>query len=642
MPQEKAGFFRTNRYPLVIAGIAALVALIYFQASGFDFINLDDNLYVYENPFVTNGLGSKAAYWAFTSFFAANWHPLTWLSHQFDASLFGPEAGGHHVVSILIHAANSILLFVVIKNATGAFWKSALVAAIFAVHPAHVESVAWVAERKDVLSTFFWLLSTWAYVRYANKPAERQMLWYSVLFLAVGLMAKPMLVTLPFTLLLLDYWPLRRIDNFNWTSVRPLVLEKLPYFVLATASSIVTVFAQRAGGAIQSMETFSLGERLQNAVVAYASYVAMFFYPVNLAVWYPFKRDLSLLEIFISAAVLAVITGTAIWQLRKREYLAVGWFYFLGTLIPVIGIVQVGRQALADRYTYIPYIGLSVAVVWIAGEAVERYGINKRIAAAVCVLLLATLSAVAFTQVSYWRNSETLYVRTLSVAPDNYLIENNYCNYLEKKNRFDEAAAQCSAAIADDPNLPDAYNTLGSVRLKQNKTDEAKTNFEKAVAIFPEYTLALTNLASIASNQGDIDAAVDYLDRAMESDAGGFFDPSRKRDAYFSIGAAAMKQKRYDRSAELFRKALEVSPGNMDATRNLALSLHMLGRSEDGINLLVDAIRKNPNSAEAYNSLGLIYAERNRRPEAIEQFRRAVQINPNFMQAQNNLRKAMQ
>jgi len=630
-----------NRY-FVFAALAILCLIIYGQTVGFDFVNLDDDVYVYENSFVSKGLSFAAVKWALTAFHAANWHPLTWISHQFDVSLFGLNAGGHHAVNLIFHLANSILLFAVVKKLTKTFWKSAVVAALFAIHPAHVESVAWIAERKDVLSTLLWLLTTWFYLRYTDDTRNKNFYWLALLFFALGLAAKPMLVTLPFTLILLDYWALERFEKWNLENLLPLVKEKLPFFALSVVSSVITIFAQKAGGAIQTIETISLADRLQNAVLSYAKYVVMLFYPANLSAWYPFDNNFNIAAIIASFVLIIGISALCLWQIKTRKYLFVGWFWFLGTLVPVIGILQVGRQSLADRYTYIPYIGLSIAIVWLIGEVFERFKLNKTVAAGVCGICVIILLLAAFQQASYWKTSETLYTRALSVTPKNYLVKNNFCSYLEKKNRFDEAAAQCQSAIDDDPNLPDAYNTLGTVQIKQNKYEEAKANFQKAIAIKPDYVFAYLNLAVVETNLNNFDAASENLQKAVELDKEGFFDSNRLLEAYSGIAVASMKQKKYDKAAEFFQKSLELAPNNTDFQRNLALSFHMQGKSGDAIRILEETIRKNPNLPEVYNTLGLIYAEKNQMPEAIAQFQKALQINPNFTPAQSNLKKALE
>lgn len=628
---------------LIIVGLIALACVvIYYQVAGFDFINLDDDIYVYENAAVAKGLSARSIVWAFSSFDAANWHPITWISHQLDVTLFGLNAAGHHVVNLMFHIANSILLFVLVRNITGDKWKSAMVAAIFAVHPAHVESVAWIAERKDLLSTLFWLLTTFAYVRFTTDTENKRAYWIALLLFAVGLMAKPMLVTLPFVLLLLDYWPLRRIDEFSWPKLRPVVLEKLPFFALSGISAIVTIIAQRLGGAIQSFETFPIQDRVINSVVSYARYFVLMFYPADLGVWYPFDRSISVVA--ITASVIFVIGASAlcVWQSRRRPYLFVGWFWFTGTLVPVIGVVQVGRQAFADRYTYLPFIGLSIALAWLMAEFFERVRVPARITQAAAAIVLIALSIVAFRQASYWKNSETLYTRTLQVTRSNYLVEANYCQYLEKLNRLDEAFAHCSVATENDPRGVVALNTLGTVQLKQGKLDDARRSFEKALELDAGYSLAYANLAVVDKNLLNVESAITYFDQAVSHDASGYFDSRRRAEGYSSIGAAALAQKRYDIAARSYEQALDAIPGNSDFQRNLAIAYRSLGRTGDAIRLLESIIQKQPNSPEAHNSLGIIFAEQNRKQEAIAEFQRALQINPNFSQAQSNLKKALE
>ena len=636
-------FMAQRKQDLSIAGLIAFACvLIYGQVVGFDFINLDDDIYVYENGAVAGGLSARSIAWAFSTFHAANWHPITWISHQLDVTLFGLNAGGHHFLNVAFHITNSLLLFFLLRTITADRWKSAIAAAIFAIHPAHVESVAWIAERKDLISTLLWLLTTFAYVRFTKDIDNKRYYWIALMLFAIGLMAKPMLVTLPFVLLLLDYWPLQRLDEFSWTKLRLLVQEKLPFLALSAVSAIITVFAQSSAGAVQTIERFPLQDRVANSVVSYARYFVMMYYPADLGVWYPFNRDISPAQIAMSGTLILVVSALSIWQIRKRPYLFVGWFWFVGTLVPVIGIVQVGRQGLADRYTYIPFIGLSIALIWLLAEFADLVRIPALAKQAAIVTALASLSAVAFSQVSYWKNSETLYTRTLQVTPSNYLVEANYCRYLEKLNRLDEAFNHCSIATANDPRGTDAFNTLGSVQLKQGKFDDAKQNFKRAIEIDSSYALAYANLAIAATKQDNVESALAYFDQAVNKDAAGYFDVKRRAEGYSSIGYAALVLKRYDVATRSYEQALDAVPDNPDFQRNLAISYRAQGRPADAIRLLQSILQRNSNSAETHNTLGIIYAEQNRRQEAVLEFQRALQINPNFSQAQTNLKNAMQ
>lgn len=625
-----------SKYP-VFAALAVLCLIIYAQVYSFDFINIDDDQYVYENSFVAGGLKLANAVWAFTAFHSSNWHPLTWISHQVDSSLFGLNAGAHHLMNVLFHAVNSCLLFVVVKKLTGAFWRSALVAAIFAVHPAHVESVAWIAERKDVLSTLFWLLSAYFYIGYARDTWRKNSLWISLIFFAFGLMAKPMLVTLPFTFILLDYWALERFEKWNAANLLPLMKEKLPFFALSLISAVITIFAQSSSRAIQSFEQIPLSDRLVNALVSYAKYFAMLFYPMNLGVWYPFKNDHSVAQIVIASIVVLGISAVAVLQIYRRKYLFVGGFWFLGTLVPVIGILQVGGQSLADRYTYIPYIGLSIAVVWLAGELFEKYDLNKNAVAALCGVIIVLFTALSFRQTSYWKDNETLFARTLAITENNYFVEHNLCIALEKKNLLDQAEALCNASIKSNPKLADSYNTLGTIYLKQNDLNAAGENFRKAIEVDANFVLAYANLAISETRSGNIEQAGRYLDLAIEKDDRGFFDDRKKFDAFTTIGLESLKKQDYPTAESYLKKALSIVPNDLDARRNLAIALHSQNRSDEAIDILQNAIREFPNSAEAYNSLGLIYAEQNKKQPAIEMFQKALKINPNFAPARNNL-----
>lgn len=640
--QEKssAPFYQSKYF--IFGAIAVLCLIIYAQVFGFDFINIDDDQYVYENPFVSSGLKAANFIWAFTAFHSSNWHPLTWISHQFDSTAFGLNAGAHHFINVIFHIANSILLFVLIRKLTDSFWKSAIVAALFAVHPAHVESVAWVAERKDVLSTLFWILSTLFYVKFARNTKETNFYWISFLLFALGLMAKPMLVTLPFTLILLDYWSLERFEKWNFENLFPLFKEKLPFFALSIISAIITIFAQGSGGAIQTIEKIPLSSRFWNAIVSYAKYVVMLFYPANLGVWYPYESDFNILQIIGAAVLVFGISAFAIWQIKQRKYIFVGWFWFLGTLVPVIGILQVGGQSLADRYTYVPYIGLTIALVWFLGEIFAKLNLNKTVIAAICGICILAFTALSFRQTSFWKNNETLYSHTLAVTEKNYFVEHNFCNYLEKQNRLDEATALCKASIEHNPKIAEGFNTLGTIQLKQNNLPEAESNFKKSVEANPEYILAYANLAIVKIREGNFDEAGNFLNQAIEKDKNGFFDEKRKLDAYSTIAVEALKKQNYQLAEEFFRKSLEIAPTNLDFQRNLAISLHSQKKSDEAIKILQSAIQQNPNVPEVYNSLGLIYAEQNRKPEAIQQFQKALQLNPNFTQARNNLLRATQ
>jgi tetratricopeptide (TPR) repeat protein len=443
-----------RRLPLLLGAALALLTLAaYLPTLHNGFVNLDDGLYVTGNPHVQQGITGAGVAWALTANVANNWHPLTLLSHLLDCQLFGLDAAGHHATSLLLHLANVVLLFAVLRRLTGAVWRSAAVAALFAVHPAHVESVAWVAERKDVLSALFWLLAMAAYGRYARRPSVGRYLPVA-LAMALGLAAKPMVVTLPFALLLLDIWPLERL-GLGW---KRLAVEKLPLLALSAASSLVTLHYQRTSLAPLGLDPWSL--RLANAAVSYTAYLGKLLLPSNLAVFYPIPLAIPAWKVAGAVALLAILTALAVRTARKAPWLLVGWLWFLGTLVPVIGLVQVGRQAMADRYTYIPSIGLFVAIVWgIAGLVGERRAVLATAAAVVIALLVAG----TWMQAGTWRDSVTLYRHALAVTPDNYLAHLGLAKALVAKGDGAGAAEQYRAALALRPGLIEARAGLEAV-----------------------------------------------------------------------------------------------------------------------------------------------------------------------------------
>jgi tetratricopeptide (TPR) repeat protein len=502
--------------PFVILTYAVLilsVLLVFWQVHNFDFINYDDNAYIYENPHVFDGLTRDGIVWAFTAAHSYNWHPLTWLSHMLDCQLFGPKPGRMHLVNVLLHLANTLLLFALLKKMTGSLWPSTFVAAAFALHPMHVESVAWIAERKDVLSTLFLLLTLAAYVSYVRcRGTSRYLL--TVLLFALGLMAKPMLVTLPFVMLLLDYWPLGRIDARR-TLYRALV-EKIPFFALAAASSVITYFAQHSGGSVIRMDALPPVYRAANAFLSYARYIGRMFWPQDLALFYPFDaHTIGYRWIAISILVMIVVSILVILFGRKQKYLAVGWFWFVGTLVPVIGVVQVGSQAFADRYTYVPYIGLFVMIAWGLPELLSGLPYRKFVLGISATVALASLGICARQQVSYWKDSVTLFSHTLDVTQNNDLVHNNRGIAYEKIGRRQESIEDFREAVRINPDNAEAYNNLGVAYGKLGRHEDSVDAQKKAVKIMPDIAEIRYNLANELKLLGRLDEAVDQYRQAM-------------------------------------------------------------------------------------------------------------------------------
>jgi tetratricopeptide (TPR) repeat protein len=657
-------FFKTNRELIVFTVLSILVLAIYWQATRFGFINLDDNLYVYDNPAVMSGLNWNTVKWAFNAFYSANWHPLTWLSHMADVQIFGAGAGAHHAVNIVIHLINSVLAFVVFRKMTGCFWKSAIVAALFAVHPAHVESVAWVSERKDVLSTLFWLLTMFAYLRYAQRGEEETkteleknsektnendeesekifsspLLLFSSSYLliialfALGLMAKPMLVTLPFVLLLMDFWSLERLKTLR--DLPRLLVEKIPLFVLSAASAYITVFAQRSVGAVETLDFLPLGTRFLNAIVAYAKYVVMLFYPSDLAVWYPYNREFPAWQIGGALILLVGITALCLWQIRTRKYLLMGWLWFLGTLVPVIGIVQVGSQSLADRYTYIPYFGLFIMLAWGVGDLLK----SKKAFFAVFAVAVMLFSILSFRQVSYWKDNETIYRRALAVTKDNFLISHNLCYTLTLQDRLDEAEPLCRAALELKPNYYEAYNTLGILQIKRGNYAEAERNFKIVTENVPNFTLAYANLSVAQSLQKKPEEAEANLEKAVKLNDGKVANEVWI-NALNDLAQAYNEQGKYEKASENLTRILIIDQNNAPARANLALTLNRMQRYDEAQKLIETAIQLNPNEAAAYNIYGLILLEQNRKTEAAGLFQKALQLKPDYPEAKENLARA--
>jgi tetratricopeptide (TPR) repeat protein len=629
---------RTNLY--IVLALAAGCFIIYGQTGWFNFISIDDSGYVYENAVVTHGLSWDAIKWSFTTFSQANWHPLTWLSLLLDTTLFGPTPGAYHLVNIVFHAANSVLFFIVLKLLTRSTWRSAVVSAIFAFHPTHVESVAWIAERKDVLSTFFWLLTTYFYVRYARSEGDvkqrRKFYLQMLVAMILGLLAKPMLVTLPFTLLLLDYWPLGRLENFRAGRILSLVKEKIPLFILSSASSVITVIAQKQGGAVVSLEYLPFYARLVGSVIAYAKYVAMMFYPVNLGALYPYDRELSIPQLAGAALLILLITIYSVFEIKRKKYIFVGWFWFLGTMVPVIGLVQVGLQSLADRYTYIPFIGLSIAVVWLAAELLAK--MDKRVPALAACIAIAVLSWLTFKQTSYWKDSESLFLRTLAVTKNNGFIEQNLCLYYSTQNRLEEAEVQCKNAAVHNPSYYNIYKLLGVINFKKGNFNEAAAQFVHAIELKPDDSGTFSDLAKALLLQGKLDEAA-QMTEAMAA-ASPDPPPILREILYQNYDALGLSYSKndFEKAALYFGKALALKD-NADVRSNLGFMLYRAGKQKEGVEQIEEAVKRGPATPELYNMYGSILADQGKRDEAVKQFEKALELKADFAPAKNNLEK---
>jgi protein O-mannosyl-transferase len=680
-----------RRIATIAAALVVITLAAYSGVFSNSFVNYDDDVYVTNNPHVLQGLTAGSARWALTSVAAANWHPATWWSHMLDVSLFGVSARGHHATSLLLHVTNAVLLFLLLIRLTGAVWRSALVAALFAVHPLHVESVAWVAERKDVLSTCFWLLTVFAWLRWLeSKTAGRYAL--VVLSFGLGLMAKPMLVTLPLTLMLLDFWPLKR------ASLPPLWKEKLPLLAMSAGSSVITFVAQRSGGTVLTLAGLSIPARIANAAEAYVTYLGKAVWPASLACFYPHTGVVHVAPALGSALLLAAITALALRLKTTAPYFAFGWAWYLGTLVPVIGLVQVGMQSSADRYTYVPLVGVFVAIAWGLGDlAAARPGARPAIAAiaaASCVVLIPVTRA----DVRHWRDNTSLFTHALAVTTGNALAHNNLglaffgrgdiegaiVHYreavrirpdygdahdnlgaaLHALGRDGEAADQLAQALAIDPKSAPAQVNFGNTLVARDRPEEAIEHYRQALRLQPDFADAHQNLGLVLEALGRHEEAIPHFERAVRSHphdaptllgfanalAGvGRVDEAMTQyeaaltekpdlpEAYDGMGVALAARGRNAEAIERYEHALRLKPEFAEALNNLGLALAATGRLPDAIARFEHAIKVKPDFAQAHNNLGVSFAQTHRTDEAIEQFRLAVQFDPGLDQARANL-----
>jgi len=565
------------RRALLALVLATVVLAVFWPAVRTDFTNYDDNKYIAENAFVRRGLDATSLRWAWTTGYMANWHPVTWMSHMLDWQLFGADPAGHHATSVVLHAADTALVLVLLDAMTGAPWRSALVAALFGLHPTHVESVAWVAERKDVLSTLFWLLTTLAYVAWCRRPTAGR---YALLALglALGLAAKPMLVTLPATLVLLDYWPLGRLRTR--ADLWPRVREKLPLVPIVVASAVVTVLAQREAGAVGSLEVYPLAVRVGNAINAWVTYLWMAVWPFDLAILYPHPGRVSAWRVAASVAVLAAITALALRERARRPYLIVGWLWYLGTLVPVLGLVQVGDAALADRYTYVSYLGLFMAVAW----ALPAW---PRLVPALAVAMLALLVPRTRAQIATWRDSVTVFSQALAVDERNATAHNNLGFALEARGDTDRAMEHFRRALELRPAYLTARVELGNLLLAKGQVDEAAAQYTAAVSIDPMSVPALTNLGKAFLEQGRVDEAIQLQERALA------VDPTYTT-AELNLGLAFVRQGRIADARARFEHVVAADPENPDAYNNLGNMLLAEGRLAEALAALDRAVALRP------------------------------------------------
>jgi tetratricopeptide (TPR) repeat protein len=634
----------TMRVRAIGLGLFLGTLLVFGRAIGNDWVNYDDPDYVTKNEYVRGGLTAAGARWAFTSGDVSYWHPLTWLSHMADWSLYGKNPRGHHATSVVWHAFNAVLAFLVLRRLTGAVGASALAAALFAWHPLRVESVAWIAERKDVLSGCFALLTIWSYAAYADRRRARETgaPWrYYLLALgafAGGLMSKPMLVSLPLVLLVLDYWPLRRWGTGARGDVKPrpeplsaLLVEKVPFVLLAVGVSVVTVIAQQKVGTLSTVLGFDA--RLANAVVAVVRYLAKFVWPFDLAVLYPHPGHWPAAVVVATALLGLGFSGVAVWQWRRRPWLLAGWLWFLVMLAPVAGLVQVGIQSMADRYTYLPMLGVTVALVWTLREVATALALQRAFAV-VAALALAGCVGRTWNQLGVWRNSLTLFEHAAAVTKKNYLAHNNIGTHLFAEGRIDEAIASYRRSLAINPDYVEAVNNLGHALAQQGAMREAVEHYRAALRAKPDLVEAHNNLGNALSDLGKVDEAIEHYEFVLARQP-------RHVDALNNYGVALAMKGRLADAVERITAALRLNPDSVSAHSNLGNVYAMMGKSDDAIGHYRRALELSPNDARTLNNLGNVLAEKGYVAEAVTRYEQAIKLEPVNPEAHANLGAAL-
>jgi tetratricopeptide (TPR) repeat protein len=615
-------------------GLALLAATfaVYFQTRAFDFVNYDDPDYVTDNMHVRDGITVEGLGWALTSGDAANWFPVTRISHMLDCQIFGVESGWHHLTNVVIHGLAALLLFAFLHLATRARWPSAFVALVFALHPLHVESVAWVAERKDVLCAFFWFLALWAYVRYTRQPSRARYLLLLAAF-CLGLMAKPMIVTLPFVLVLLDVWPLRR----------PLALrEKLPLFALAAAAAVVTFLVQKSAGAVETVTAVPLAMRLENAAVTYIVYIAKTFWPTGLAVFYPYPISLPAWQPVLAGLAILAISGLVLAAFCRVPYLAVGWLWYLGTLVPVIGLVQVGSQSRADRYMYVPMVGLTIMLAWGAVDVLGRWPGAKRVVAVVAAVGCAGCVPLTWTQAGYWKNSEVLFQHALAVTTGNPVAEHDLGSYLlDQPGRLPDAIHHLQAALGINPDSAATHSDLATALSKSGRPSEAVPEYQAALRLNPDSAIVHNNYANALLESGHRPQAVaeyqlalrlkpDYTDARKNLAIALATPPPESAEAHYDKGVDNSHAGRLTEAIAEFEAALRLRPDYAEAQNNLGVALTQIpARAAEAPAHFQAAVKIDPDYADARLNLGIALSQiPGRLPEAITQLEAAYRLHP--------------
>jgi tetratricopeptide (TPR) repeat protein len=640
----------------LIAALLALVTIaLYWPAMQCDFVNFDDDLVVTSNAQVQEGLTWENAKWAFVNPVNSIWHPLTVMSHMLDCQMFGLKPWGHHLSSVLLHVLNTVLVFVLLQQMTGVLWRSVMVAALFGWHPLHVESVAWVAERKDVLSGLFFMLTLGAYERYARKrSAPGSRLWtfdycLTLLFFALGLMSKPMLVTVPCVMLLLDYWPLGRVTGDGWrvtgkkngkpSTLNPqlstLLLEKLPFFGLAAVASVVTYVVQRRGGAMVLFDKLPLDTRLGNALISYCRYLGKLFWPVDLAVFYPHLGKWPLEQVWLAGVLLLGISALLVVKRGRYPFMLMGWLWYCGTLVPVIGMVQVGGQAMADRYTYIPSLGVLILAIWGVYELTRRWRYQVMVLSGAACVVVVLCFGLTQQQLGYWKDNEALFRHALAVTENNYLAYNNLGFALGEKGQIDKAISQYQEAIRLKSNYAEAHNNLGNALGIKGQIDKSINQFQEAIRLKPDYAAIHYNLGIALDRKGQTDEAIGQYREAIRlvpSDA----------HAHNNLGIILDRKGQTNEAISQYRETIRLKPDFDEAHYNLAKLLAAQGQLPEAVSQYRTVIRLKPDSADAHGNLANVLATQGKLNEAVQEYQRTLKLVPNSAQAHFRYGQALQ
>jgi len=627
-------FLINIRYHLLVCFfLVGATATVYLQVKDHEFVNFDDDIY-FDEYYVKEGLTLDGFNWAFsfTAKKSTYWHPLTWLSFMLSYELYGPNPGMHHSTSLIIHIANSLLLFIVLRRMTGALWRSAFVAALFALHPLNVESVAWVTQRPNILSTLFWILTMLAYSYYTNRPGLFRYLLVFMIFV-LGLMAKPMLITLPFVLLLLDYWPLKRINfPISRKVLISLILEKIPLLGISAVSVFITI---KSIGVVISTEAVPVKLRIANALVSYIGYIWKMIWPHNLAIYYPYPAVIPVWKYAGAGFLFTCLSLLIIWVLRKQSYLTVGWLWFLGTLVPVIGLVQTGLQpALADRYAYVSFIGLFIMLAWGIPEVLRGWQKSKIVLGIFSIVFLIVLMMTTWLQLRYWTNSVTLFKHALKVTSNNAIAHNNLGTALTKDDKTEDAIGHFSTALKILPNYENACYNLGLALLETGIYDKAISYFYRYLKMCPGDAKGYYNIGLSFSHQGEIAKSSKNYFKALDIDPE--FD-----DAHFGLGINFASQGNYENAIKHYYEVLNINADYIDAHINLGNIFFKNGQFNKAISRYTEALRINPNYVTAYLNLGATMLQKGNTKEAVLLFRKAKEIKPDDINIQRALMKAV-